>query len=38
MRLNKLLKQMLLVRVCLFALTGNAMADPLADAKLADDA
>jgi len=36
--MNQLLKHMLLVCVCLFALTGQAMADSLSDAKLAYDA
>lgn len=36
--MNKLLKQMLLVCVCLFALTGQAIADALSDANRAYDA
>ena len=36
--MNQLLKQVLLVCVCLFALTGQAMADSLSDAKHAYDA
>ena len=36
--MNKLLKHMLLACVCLFALTGQAMADLLSDAKTAYDA
>lgn len=31
--MNKLLKQVLLAGVCFFALTGQAMADPLSDAN-----
>src|SRR5450759_39271 len=38
MRLGHLLKQMLLVCVCLFALTGQAIADSLSDAKRVYDA
>lgn len=36
--MNKLLKHMLLLCLCLFALTGQAMADSLSDAKHAYDA
>lgn len=36
--MNRLIKHVLLVCVCLFALTGQAMADSLADAKRADSA
>ena len=38
MRFDQSVKQVLLVCVCFFALTGNAMADSLADAKRAYDA
>src|SRR5450756_814085 len=38
MRLGHLLKQILLVCVCMFALTGQAIADSLSDAKGAYDA
>ena len=36
--MNKLLKQVLLVCVCLFALTGQAIADSLSDANREYDA
>lgn len=35
--MNQLLKQMLLICVCVFALTGQAIADSLADAQRASD-
>jgi uncharacterized protein len=38
MKMNKLLKQVLLVCVCLFTLTGQAIADSLSDANRAYDA
>ncbi len=36
MKLSPLLNQMLLVCLCLFALTGQSIADPLSEAKRAD--
>ncbi len=38
MKLSQLLKQVLLVCICLFVLSGQAIADTLSDAKRADSA